>query len=215
MNEAELMKYAREVVKRLAKHYPDAKTHLDHNNAFELLISTVLAAQMTDVGVNKVMDPLYKSRYKKPQDILKDGQEKFRDNIKSINFYNNKSKAVISLCQDLVDNYNGKVPDTMEELTKLKGVGRKTANVVLGNCFGKKDVIIVDTHLKRVSQRLGLVETDKPDKIEQELSEEIPSNEQFGFSMRIGDHGRQICKAKKPNCEECFLNDICPSAFKV
>ncbi|MCB0723753.1 MAG: endonuclease III [Ignavibacteriae bacterium] len=215
MTEAELKKYAKEVVKRLAKHYPDSKTHLDHNNAFELLISTVLAAQMTDVGVNKVMGPLYKSKYKKPQDILKDGFEKFRDNIKSINFYNNKAKAVISLCQDLVDNYKGKVPDSMDELTKLKGVGRKTANVVLGNCFGKKDVIIVDTHLKRVSLRLGLVDSDKPDKIEQELSGIIPPNDQFGFSMRIGDHGRQICTARKPDCEHCFLNDICPSAFKV
>ncbi|MCB0722599.1 MAG: endonuclease III [Ignavibacteriae bacterium] len=215
MTEADLKKYAKEVVRRLAKHYPDSKTHLDHNNAFELLISTVLAAQMTDVGVNKVMGPLYKSKYKKPQDILKDGFEKFRDNIKSINFYNNKAKAVISLCQDLVDNYGGKVPGSMEELTKLKGVGRKTANVVLGNCFGKKDVIIVDTHLKRVSLRLGLVDSDKPDKIEQELSDIIPQNDQFSFSMRIGDHGRQICTARKPDCEHCFLNDICPSAFKV
>ncbi len=215
MTEAELKKYAGVIVKRLAKHYPDSKTHLDHNNPFELLISTVLAAQMTDVGVNKVMGPLYKTKYKKPQDILKDGLEKFRDNIKSINFYNNKSKAVISLCEDLVNEYGGKVPDTMDELTKLKGVGRKTANVVLGNCFGKKDVIIVDTHLKRVSQRLGLVDSDKPDKIEQELSAIIPPKDQFDYSMRIGDHGRLICKAKKPDCEGCFLNDICPSAFKV
>lgn len=215
MTEAELKKYAKEVVKRLAKHFPYSKTHLDHKNAFELLISTVLAAQMTDVGVNKVMGPLYKSKYKKPQDILKDGLEKFRDNIKSINFYNNKSKAVISLCEDLVNEYGGKVPDTMEELTKLKGVGRKTANVVLGNCFGKKDVIIVDTHLKRVSQRLGLVDSDKPEKIEQELGEIIPANDQFDYSMRVGDLGREICKAKKPDCEGCFMNDICPSAFKV
>lgn len=215
MTEAELKKYAGVIVKRLAKHYPDSVTHLDHKNAFELLISTVLAAQMTDEGVNKTMTPLYKTKYKKPQDILKDGFENFRNNIKSINFYNNKAKAVISLCEDLVNNYGGKVPDTMDELVKLKGVGRKTANVVLGNCFGKTDVIIVDTHLKRVSQRLGLVDSDKPEVIEKELSGLIAAKDQFNFSMRIGDHGRQICKAKKPLCEECFLNDICPSAFKV
>lgn len=214
MKKEDLKKSATEIVKRLKKNYPDAKCHLDFNSPFELLVSTVLAAQCTDVRVNMTMGPLYKSQYKSPQDILNDGESNFRNNIKSINFFNNKAKAVLSICKTLVDKYEGKVPGTMEELTSLSGVGRKSASVVLGNCFGKNDVIIVDTHLKRVSARLGLIESDNPDKIEIELKELIPDKEQFHFSMRIGEHGRQICKAKNPQCGECFLNDICPSAFK-
>jgi endonuclease-3 len=207
-------KYAIEIVNRLARMYPDAKCHLDFNNPFELIVSTVLAAQCTDVRVNMVMGPLYEKKYKKPQDILADGEKKFREEIKSINFYNNKAKNIIALSQKLVDDYGGKVPGEFDELTKLAGVGRKSASVVMGNCFGKEDVIIVDTHLIRVSGRLGLIESEKPDKIEEELKEIVPADEQFHFSMRIGEHGRQICAAKKPKCDECSLNDICPSAFK-
>lgn len=215
MKKENLKKLSSEIVKRLKKEYPDPKCHLDFNSPFELLVSTVLAAQCTDVRVNMTMDPLYKSQYKSPQDILNDGESNFRNNIKSINFYNNKAKAVLSICRTLVEKYKGKFPETMEELTSLSGVGRKSASVVLGNCFGKNDVIIVDTHLKRVSARLGLIESDNPDKIEIELKELIPDKEQFHFSMRIGEHGRQVCKARNPNCQDCFLNDICPSAFKV
>lgn len=207
-------KAALEIIKKLSKEYPDVKCHLDFEKPFELLISTVLAAQCTDIRVNMVMVPLYKSKYKSPADIVKDGEDNFRENIKSINFFNNKAKAVLSICKTLVEKYKGKVPGTMDELTELAGVGRKSASVILGNCFGKNDVIIVDTHLKRVSARLGLIENDNPDKIEIELKEIIPPKDQFYFSMRIGEHGRQICKAKNPNCKECFLNDICPSAFK-
>jgi endonuclease-3 len=207
-------KYAKEVVKRLAEHYPDVKAHLDFKDPFELLVSTVLAAQTTDVQVNKVMVPLYKSKYKSPQDILDDGAGNFKEEIKTLGFFNNKTRSVIGLCRALVDKFNGKVPATMEELTSLPGVGRKSASVVLGNCFGKNDVIIVDTHLKRVSGRLGLTDSDNPDKIETELKELISPDDQFHFSMQIGEHGRQICAAKKPKCDECFLNDICPSAFK-
>jgi len=206
---------ALEIVKLLKKEYHDVKCHLDYKKPFELLISTVLAAQCTDIRVNLVMVPLYKSKYKSPADILKDGEANFRENIKSINFFNNKAKAVLSICKTLVEKYKGKVPETMDELTSLAGVGRKSASVILGNCYGKQDVIIVDTHLKRVSARLGLIDSDNPDKIEIELKELIPAKEQFYFSMRIGEHGRQICKAKSPDCKECFLNEICPSAFKV
>jgi len=207
----DIKKQALTIVKKLAGEYPDAKCHLDFNSPFELLISTVLAAQCTDIRVNMVMVPLYKSKYKSPEDILKDGYEKFRDEIKSINFFNNKAKAVLSICQDLVEKYNGQVPGDMDELIKLAGVGRKSASVVLGNCFGKNDVIIVDTHLKRVGTRLGLITEDDPTKIEMELKNIIPDNEQFRFSMRIGEHGRQICEAKKPKCNDCFLYKICPS----
>jgi endonuclease III len=215
VNKAGLKKFAAEIVKRLKKEYPDAKCHLDFNSPFELLLSTVLAAQCTDVRVNMIMNPLYKAKYKSPRDILNDGENNFRENIKSINFFNNKTKAVLSICKTLMEKYNGKVPETMEELTSLTGVGRKSASVVLGNCFGKNDVIIVDTHLKRVASRLGLIESDNPDKIEIELKQIIPHKEQLHFSMRIGELGRQICKAKNPDCEECFMNDICVSAFKV
>lgn len=208
-------KYAEEIIKRLAQHYPYAKCHLEFKTPFELLISTVLAAQCTDVLVNKVMGPLYKKKYKSPSDILKDGEDNFKRNIKSINFYNNKTKSVLGLSKALEENFSGKVPNKMEELVELPGVGRKTASVVLGNCFGKKDVIIVDTHLKRVSGRLGLIDSDIPDKIEMELKEIIPPDNQFNFSMRIGEHGRLICHARRPKCDDCFLNDICPSEYKV
>ena len=208
----ELKKKAGVIIKRLADNYSDAKCHLDFKNAFELLVSTVLAAQCTDVRVNMTMTPLYKSKYKTPKDILKDGIDNFRDNIKSINFFNNKAKAILAICEVLEKEHNGKVPGTMEELTALPGVGRKSASVILGNCFGKQDVIIVDTHLKRVNTKLGIIENDNPEKIETELKAIIPDNEQYNFSMRIGEHGRLICQAKKPNCAECFLNDICPSS---
>lgn len=214
MKQEDLKKKAKVIVKRLEANYSDAKCHLDFKNEFELLVSTVLAAQCTDIRVNMTMTPLYKSKYKSHKDILKDGIENFKTNIKSINFFNNKAKSILSLCESIENEHKGKVPSTMEELVALPGVGRKSASVVLGNCFGKNDVIIVDTHLKRVSARLGLIENDNPEKIEMELKEIIPEKEQFSFSMRIGEHGRLICQAKKPKCDECFLIDICPSFKK-
>lgn len=207
-------KLIKEIISRLAEVYPDAKCHLDFKSPFELIVSTVLAAQCTDIRVNMVMIPLYKAKYKSPEDILKDGENNFRENIKSINFFNNKAKSVLSICRTVMEKFDGKIPQSMDELTSLAGVGRKSASVVMGNCFGKNDVIIVDTHLKRVSTRLGLIENENPEKIETELKEIIPPDEQFHFSMRIGELGRQICKAKKPDCEGCFMNDICVSAFK-
>lgn len=214
MKKSDKKKLSGEIIKRLAKEYPDAKCHLDFNSPFELIVSTVLAAQCTDIRVNLVMVPLYRTKYKSPKDIINDGEDNFRENIKSINFFNNKAKAVLSICKTVVDKYNGQIPQTMDELTSLAGVGRKSASVVMGNCFGKNDVIIVDTHLKRVATRLGLIENENPEKIEIELKGIIPDNEQFHFSMRIGELGRQICKAKKPDCEGCFMKDICVSAFK-
>ncbi|HRE39733.1 MAG TPA: endonuclease III [Ignavibacteria bacterium] len=207
----DIKKHALTVVKKLAQEYPDAKCHIDFKTPFELLVSTVLAAQCTDVRVNMVMVPLYNSKYKSPYDIKKSGYEIFRDEIKSINFFNNKAKSVLSICDDLINKYDGKVPDSMDDLIQHAGVGRKSASVVLGNCFGKNDVIIVDTHLKRVATRLGLIIEEDPTKIELELKKIIPDNEQFRFSMRIGEHGRQICEAKKPKCNDCFISKICPS----
>lgn len=208
-------KSVKEIIKRLELEYPDAKCHLDFSTPFELLVSTILAAQCTDVRVNKIMIPLYKSKYKKPEDILKDGMDNFREEIKSINFFNNKAKAILGICSDLKIRFKNKIPGNMQDLVSLKGIGRKSASVLLGNCFGQNDVIIVDTHLSRVTARLGLIENENPEKIEKELQEIIPAQEQFTFSLRIGEHGRQVCKAKKPECSNCFLNDICPSKINL
>jgi len=197
----------------LSNEYPNAGCHLDYNNPFELLISTLLAAQCTDERVNTVMVPLYK-KYKTPGDFLKLSPAELEHELRSINFYRNKTKSVLSCCASLVKDHNGEVPKTMDELTKLAGVGRKTANVVLGNCFGEP-AIMTDTHLNRVSQRLGLTDNDKPEKIEMELKEIVPDNLQVQYSHVIGQHGRTICKAKKPLCNECVVCELCPSCKKI
>lgn len=197
----------------LSNEYPNAGCHLDYNNPFELLISTLLAAQCTDERVNTVMVPLYK-KYKTPNDFLKLTPTDLEHELRSINFYRNKTKSVLSCCASLVNDHNGEVPKTMDELTKLAGVGRKTANVVLGNCFGEP-AIMTDTHLNRVSQRLGLTDNDKPEKIEMELKEIIPDKLQVQYSHVIGPHGRTICKAKKPICIECVVCEQCPSCKKI
>ena len=207
-------KKAEVIIKKLKHLYPEPVCHLNFKNGFELTVSTILAAQCTDVRVNMVMTPVYKSKYKSPEDIIKDGYDNLRETIKSITFPNNKAKSIMALSKILVEKHGGKIPDTMEELTKLPGLGRKSSNVILGNIFGKQDCIVVDTHFKRVTNRLGLTDKEDPEKIEFELKEIIPDKEQLYFSMRIGDHGRQVCEARKPKCGECELADICPS-FKL
>lgn len=200
---------ALKILTALSNEYPDAGCHLDYKNPFQLLISTLLAAQCTDDRVNTVMIPLCK-KYKTPQDFLKLKPEELESELRSINFYRNKTKSVINCCKMLVEDYGGEVPKTMEELIKLAGVGRKTANVVLGNCFGEP-AIMTDTHLIRVSQRLGLTDNDTPEKIEMDLKEIIPDNLQVKYSHVIGQHGRTICKARKPLCIECVVCKLCPS----
>jgi endonuclease-3 len=201
------------IIDALEREYPDASCHLHFKNPFQLLISTILAAQATDVGVNKVMDELYKT-YKSPSDFADEKPEVLEQEFRSINFYRNKTKSVIKCSASLMEKFGGKVPKTMGELTSLAGVGRKTANVILGNCYGVP-AIMTDTHLNRVTQRLGLADTDVPDKIEAELKEIIPDNRQVKFSHVIGEHGRGVCKSRKPLCEECVINKLCPSAFKI
>jgi endonuclease-3 len=205
-------KRALKIFNIMITEYPDAKCHLNYKNPFQLLISTILAAQCTDERVNHVMDNLYK-KYKTPSDIAKANSSQLEKELNSINFYRNKTKSIQNCCRMIVDDFGGKVPQTMEELTKLAGVGRKSANVVLGNCFGQP-AIMTDTHVIRVSQRLGLAESDKPDKLEMELKAIIPDENQTKYSLTIGEHGRQICKAKKPLCLECVINKYCPS-FKI
>lgn len=211
MNESAARKKtrAKKILDLLENEYPDAGCHLDYEDPFQLLISTLLAAQCTDERVNMVMVPLYK-KYKTPGDFLKLSQAELEDKLRSINFYRNKSKSVLACCRSLAEEHNGSVPRTMDELVKLAGVGRKTANVVLGNCFGEP-AVMTDTHLNRVSQRLGLTDSDKPEKIEYELKEIIPDERQVKYSHVIGQHGRSVCKARKPLCEECVVCSLCPS----
>lgn len=192
----------------LENEYPNAGCRLNYDNPFQLLISTLLAAQCTDDRVNAVMGPLYK-KYKTPADFLKVKPEQLEKELSSINFYRNKTKSVFSCSKALVEKHGGNVPQTMEKLVELAGVGRKTANVVLGNCFGVP-AIMTDTHLMRVSTRLGLTDSDKPEKIEQDLKEIIPGNLQVRYSHLVGEHGRIICHARKPLCVECAVNKLCP-----
>jgi endonuclease-3 len=205
-------KRALKIISILNSEYADVKCHLNYENPFQLLISTMLAAQCTDERVNVVMDELYK-KYKSPDDFVNVNSEVLEKELSSINFYRNKTKSVQACCKTLVDEFGGKVPETMEELTTLAGVGRKSANVVLGNCFGQP-AIMTDTHLNRVSQRLGLAQNDKPEAIEAELKALIPEDLQTKYSHLIGEHGRQVCKAKKPLCGECCVNKLCSFFYK-
>jgi endonuclease-3 len=207
------IKRALKIINLLSPQYPNAACHLNYNKPFQLLISTILAAQCTDDRVNMVMDELYK-KYKSPADFANAKPEILEKELSSINFYRNKTKSVINCSKALVIKHGGEVPKTMDELTSLAGVGRKTANVVLGNCFGIP-AIMTDTHLNRVTQRLALADTDVPDKIEAELKAIVPDDKQVMFSHLIGEHGRQVCKARKPLCNECVLNKLCPGAGKV
>jgi endonuclease-3 len=202
-------KRAVKIVEILHNEYPDARCHLDFKNPFQLLISTILAAQCTDVLVNKVMGELYK-KYKSPSDLAAAKPPVFEKEISAITFFRNKAKNVINCCKILVDKHEGKVPRTMDELTALPGVGRKTANVVLGNCFDQP-AIIMDTHVIRLSQRLGLTENQNPDKIEADLMKIVPEVKRTIYSLVVGEHGRQVCHARNPKCPDCVINHLCPS----
>lgn len=201
-----------EILTLLKKNYPDVRIALNFSNPFELLIATILSAQSTDRQINQVTKTLFK-KYRTPQDYTKTSQEELEKDIYSTGFYRNKAKNIKKLCEMLVENYNSGVPNTMEDLITLPGVARKTANIVLSGAFGKIEGIAVDTHVKRVAARLGLTGNTDPDKIEQDLMMSIPRDEWDSFALRLIRHGREICIAKKPKCEICFLNKVCPSAF--
>jgi endonuclease III len=202
---------AGEIAVRLKRMYPKAKCSLDFTNAFELLIATMLSAQSTDVRVNIVTKSLFR-KYPDPQSFAGAGQVEMERDVKQTGFYRNKAKAVIAASKAIVEQHGGAVPQTMDELTALPGVGRKTANVVLSNAFKKPVGVVVDTHVTRVSARLGLTASDDPVVIEQDLMKLLPPKEWTSFSHRIIQHGRTICIARKPKCAECNLNDVCPSA---
>ncbi len=202
-------KRTHEIIKRLRKEYPDAHCALNHTNAFELLVATILSAQCTDERVNIVTATLFR-KYRTPQDYADAAPEELANDIKSINFFNNKTKSIQNTARKIVENFNGEVPQTMEDLLTLNGVARKTANVVLGNAFGIASGVVVDTHVSRLSQRLGITEENTPEKIEKDLTELVPKKHWVMFPHWLITHGRKICNARKPKCNECILRDICP-----
>lgn len=199
-----------EIIKRLKKAYPDAHCALNHTNPFELLIATILSAQCTDVQVNIVTANLFR-KYRGPQDFISVSQEELEHDIRSIGFFRSKAKNIQAASKRLLEVYGGEVPRTMEDVTSLAGAGRKTANVVLGNAFGIASGVVVDTHVSRLSQRLGITNQKTPEKIEKDLEKLVPKNDWVMFSHWLIFHGRQVCKARKPLCTECVLADICPS----
>lgn len=206
--------YATLVYDRLAKHYPDAHTALDFSTPFELLIATILSAQSTDKRVNIVTPALFK-RYPTPASLAEAKPEELEELIRSTGFFRSKAKSLIGMATAITEQHGGEVPTDMESLVDLPGVGRKTANVVLGNAFGKNVGVVVDTHVGRVSQRLGLTANTDPVKIEQDLMKLFPREHWTMLSHLLIYHGRQICDARRPKCEICFLNDVCPYGQKV
>ncbi|MFB0526825.1 MAG: endonuclease III [bacterium] len=194
----------------LKKEYPQAKIALNFSTPLEILVATVLSAQCTDERVNMVTKSLFK-KYRKVQDYAKANLKTFEQEIRSTGFYHNKAKNIISTAQKIVKDFAGKMPDSMDKLLQLPGVARKTANIVLFNGFGKVEGIAVDTHVRRLSQRLGLTKNQDPEKIEQDLMKQLDKKEWGKFSYLLIDHGRKICDAKKPKCLECILQKLCPS----
>jgi endonuclease-3 len=198
----------RKILKVLARLYPDAHCALHHRNALELLVATILSAQCTDVRVNLVTPALF-ARYPDAQAFAAAEREELETAIQSTGFFRNKARSIQACCKALVEKHSGQVPGTLEELVPLAGIGRKTANVILGNAFGVPG-ITVDTHVGRLSRRLGLTTQTDPVKVERELMKLVPKKDWTMFSHRLIFHGRQVCHSRKPSCEQCALADLCP-----
>lgn len=203
---------AAKIIELLEKQYIGAKIALQYTNPLQLLIATILSAQATDEQINKITPALFK-KYKTAEDFAQADIKELEQHIKSSGFYHNKAKNIQNSCKMLVEKYAGKVPRTMTKLIELPGVARKTANIVLQNAFGVIEGIAVDTHVRRLSQRLGLSENDDPNKIEQDLMQLVSKDKWMRITDLLIWHGRQVCAAKKPNCAGCVLNKICPCAF--
>jgi endonuclease-3 len=206
---AEVKKRSQQVLRRLKADYPTAECALNYASPLQLLVATILSAQCTDVRVNLVTAELFK-KYKTAADFATVSQDVLEKAIQSTGFFRNKAQNIRDCCQMLVDEYEGKVPQRLEALVELPGVGRKTANVVLGTAFGLASGVVVDTHVARLSQRLGLTAHKDAVKIERDLMEELPRKEWVGFSHRMIHHGRQVCIARKPRCEICSMLKFCP-----
>jgi endonuclease-3 len=201
---------AREIAARLARAFPEIRVPLAHRNPFELLVATILSAQCTDEQVNLFTPALF-DRYPNPEALARAPVREIEKRIRPLGLFRSKARALKVSARQLVDNYGGDVPASMEELTRLRGVGRKTANVVLGHAFGVPGVA-VDTHVKRLARRLRLTKENDPEKIECDLSELLPKEDWSAFSLRLIFHGRKTCHARKPQCGRCILSDLCPSA---
>jgi len=201
---------ARRTHQLLTLEYPEAVCELEHRNAFELLAATILAAQSTDVGVNKATPALF-ARFPDPESLAEVEPEHVEPYVNTIGLFRNKSKSLVGMARMLLEDYDGKVPEAMRDLVRLPGVGRKTANVIRSVALGLPG-LPVDTHVTRLSKLLGLTVESDPAKIEMELNQMIPASERGDFSLRMILHGRRVCVARRPRCEECVLNDFCPSS---
>ena len=199
------------IIEELRRRYPAAQCALEHRDPLQLLVATILSAQCTDARVNLVTRDLFE-KYRSAADYANANPDAFEEEIKSTGFFRNKTKSILGMAQALLERHGGQVPSSMEELTALPGVGRKTANVVLGNAFGIDEGIVVDTHVKRIANRLRLTSKADPEKIEQDLLRIVPREEWTMFSHLLIHHGRQICPARAPKCEICPVNHLCPSA---
>jgi endonuclease-3 len=209
---------APEIIRRLKEAYPDAKVALEFSNPLEMLVATILSAQSTDEGVNKVTKSLFQ-KYRTAEDYLRVPEEELAADIHATGFFNQKAKAIRGAAQKIVEEYGGNVPESIAELVTLRGVARKTANIVQGNAYSERHRtdpdagIAVDTHVRRVSQRLGFTKEKDPDRIEQDLMKLIPREDWFPFTYVLIEHGRRVCKAPTPRCEVCPVNDLCPSSL--
>lgn len=208
---AELKAHALEILARLKKEYPDAHCELDFENPLQLLIATILSAQCTDKRVNMVTPELFRT-FPDAQALSAADAEKLEELIKSTGFFRNKTKSLLGMSAAVVERHGGEIPHTMDQLVKLPGVGRKTANVVLGNAFNINEGVVVDTHVGRLSVRLGLTSQTDPVKVEEALMPLFPQEDWALLSHLLIFHGRRVCIARAPRCEVCILNDVCPSA---
>ena len=203
---------APEIVRILSETHPDAKIALHFTTPIECLVATILSAQCTDEKVNEVTETLF-AKYRSAEDYLRVPEDELKADIKPTGFFNQKAISIRETCRRIVEVYGGEVPGTMEDLITLRGVARKTANIVLGNAFGVVEGIAVDTHVRRLAERLGFSSQKDPDKIEQDLMRLIPKERWFGFTYVLIEHGRAICVARRPRCEECPVNHLCPSSL--
>ena len=210
--EPEEKQRTRKIIRLLRKQYPDAHCSLNHSTPLELLIATILSAQCTDERVNIVTADLFR-KYGSAQDYLNVPREELEQDIRSTGFFHNKAKSIQGTCRLIVERFEGRVPERFEDLLELPGVARKTANVVMGNAFGIASGVVVDTHVSRLSQRLGLTAHENPEKIERDLIELVPKKDWVDFSHLMIYHGRNVCKARLPQCSECVLEPLCPSSL--
>jgi len=208
----DLKQRTRKIIRTLKRAYPGATCSLNHSNAFELLIATILSAQCTDERVNLVTADLFR-KYRKPEDYLKVSPTELQEDIRTTGFFRNKAKAIQGTSKMVVDHYGGKVPKSIDQLLELPGVARKTANVVMGNAFGVASGVVVDTHVTRLSRRLGLTVQKQAEKIETDLMQLVPKKDWVIFSHLLIAHGRQICKARNPFCADCAVEKYCPSSY--